>query len=191
MDLLSDVVNKVFKEIPPVILFNEEDANIIISHKEVLLSITDKLVKDFYDVLFAHPATAAVFREGERPIREGTLRDWWIRTVSGPFNEEYWKWQAYVGVVHFRRNISNSMMMGMWAWIVGQVTYLLMGKMPNEELARLQWALLRLAVTNASLTVAGYEGLMEKGFAEEAGADTQLIRTIVALKAQEMQRPRV
>ncbi|MFP3177723.1 MAG: protoglobin domain-containing protein [Thermocladium sp.] len=191
MDLLSDVVNNVFKEIPPVTLFNEEDAKIIISHKEALLSITDKLVKDFYDVLFAHPATAAVFREGERPIREGTLRDWWIRTVSGPFNEEYWRWQAYVGVVHFRRNISNSMMMGMWAWIAGQVTYLLMGKMPNEELARLQWALLRLAVTNASLTVAGYEGLMERGFAEEAGADTQLIRTIVALKAQEMQRPRV
>ncbi|MGC8597317.1 MAG: protoglobin domain-containing protein [Thermocladium sp.] len=191
MDLLSDVVNKVFKEIPPVILFNEEDANIIIRHKEALLSITDKLVKDFYDMLFAHPATAAVFREGERAIREKSLRDWWIRTVSGPFNEEYWRWQAFVGVVHFRRNISNSMMMGMWAWIVGQVTYLLMGKIPNEELARLQGALLRLAVINASLTVAGYEGLMEKGFAEEAGVDTQLIRTIVTLKAQEMQRPRV
>lgn len=191
MDLLSDVVNKVFKEIPPIILFNEEDANIIVRHKETLLSITDKLVKDFYDVLFAHPATAAVFREGERAIREKDMRDWWIRTVNGPFNEEYWRWQAFVGIVHFRRNISNSMMMGMWAWIVGQVTYLLMGKIHNEELARLQWALLKLAVTNASLTVAGYEGLMEKGFAEETGVDTQLIRTIVMLKAQEMQRPRV
>ena len=191
MDLLSDVTNNVFKEIPPVILFNEEDANIIIRHKEALLSITDKLVKDFYDILFAHPATAAVFREGERAIREKDMRDWWIRTVSGPFNEEYWRWQAFVGIVHFRRNISNSMMMGMWAWIVGQVTYLLMGKIPNEELARLHGALLRLAVTNASLTVAGYEGLMERGFAEEAGVDTQLIRTIVTLKAQEMQRPRV
>jgi len=33
---------------------------------------------------------------------------------------------------------------------------------------------------------------MEKGFAEEAGVDTQLIRTMVAMKMQkEIQRPRV
>lgn len=42
----------------------------------------DQVVQGFYDTLFAHPPTRAIFREGERPAREKTLRDWYLRTVE-------------------------------------------------------------------------------------------------------------
>jgi hypothetical protein len=31
------------------------------------------------------------------------LRDWWKRTIEGPVDEDYWAWQAYVGLIHVKR----------------------------------------------------------------------------------------
>ena len=188
-DFLGSVVKMVFNDIPPSIRFGEEDAKVILKYSRELEGITDELVKGFYDLLFSHPATAAVFKEGERPAREETLRNWWLRTVRGPFDEQYWKWQAYVGVVHFRRGITNSMMMAMYAWVVGRTAELLSGRLPPQAVSEVSQSLLKLAVTGAALTVAGYEGLMEEGFAEEVGADPQLVRNIVAMKADQLKRP--
>lgn len=188
-DFLGRVVKTVLDEIPPSIRFGEGDAQVIMKYSRDLEGITDEVVRGFYDLLFSHPATAAVFREGERPAREETLRDWWLRTVRGPFDEQYWRWQAFVGVVHFRRGITNSMMMAMYAWLVGRVAELLSGKLPPQAVSEVSQALLKLAVTGAALTVAGYESLMEEGFAEEVGADPQLVRNIVSIKANQLRRP--
>jgi len=188
-DFLGRVVKTVLDEIPPSIRFGERDAQVIMKYSRDLEGITDEVVRGFYDLLFSHPATAAVFREGERPAREETLRDWWLRTVRGPFDEQYWRWQAFVGVVHFRRGITNSMMMAMYAWLVGRVAELLSGKLPPQAVSEVSQALLKLAVTGAALTVAGYESLMEEGFAEEVGVDPLLVRNIVSIKANQLRRP--
>ncbi|WP_188596348.1 protoglobin domain-containing protein [Thermocladium modestius] len=189
LDLLNRAVRTVFDEIPPPIRFGEEDAQAIRKYSRELEAITDELVRGFYDLLYSHPATAAVFKEGERAEREATLRDWWLRTVRGPFDEGYWRWQAFVGVVHFRRGVTNSMMMAMYAWLVGRVGELLSGRLPPQAVSEVSQALLKLAVTGAALTVAGYEALMEEGFAEEAGADPRLVRNIVAMRADQLRRP--
>lgn len=83
LDLLNRAVRTVFDEIPPPIRFGEEDAQAIRKYSRELEAITDELVRGFYDLLYSHPATAAVFKEGERAEREATLRDWWLRTVRG------------------------------------------------------------------------------------------------------------
>ncbi|WP_054854406.1 protoglobin domain-containing protein [Vulcanisaeta distributa] len=95
--LLSRIVNTTINQIPPQAKFSDSDISVIMKYRPLLESMTEDIVKGFYDTLFSHsPPTATVFQPGERPLREKTLRDWWIRTLSGPFNEDYWLWQAYV-----------------------------------------------------------------------------------------------
>ncbi len=82
-------------------------------HAPLMEGWTEEPVQGFYDTLFAHAATWVVFREGERKEREKTLRDWYLRTLRGPFNGVYFAWQALVGLVHVRRGVTNAMMASM------------------------------------------------------------------------------
>ena len=44
----------------------------------------DEVAQFFYDTLFAHARTAAVFHDGERPAREKTLKAWYLRFSPQP-----------------------------------------------------------------------------------------------------------
>ena len=48
----------------------------------------DSVVQFFYDTIFAHARTAAVFHDGERPAREKTLQDWYLALFSFLFSAE-------------------------------------------------------------------------------------------------------
>ncbi len=175
------MVDKVFREMPPESRFTDADAEVIKKYSRELLSIGDKIVKVFYDTLFAHEPTASVFKPGERPAREKTLADWWIRTINGPFDRSYWEWQAYVGVIHFRRDVTNSMMIAMWAVILNLVQYELSKVLSKEELAMLMSSLHKLAATCVSLTVEGYVESYTTAIKEAIGADDDLMRNVIAL----------
>jgi hypothetical protein len=106
------VVTKALEELPMSVRFQPQDHAIIEAHKDELLALTDTVVKNFYDDLFATPGTRQVFREGERAAREKTLADWYRRTIEGPIDENYWAWHAYIGLLHVKRRVTNVMMIG-------------------------------------------------------------------------------
>ncbi|WP_243028900.1 protoglobin domain-containing protein, partial [Thermus albus] len=120
-----------WSQLPPQARFRPlEDAKTFARNKEVLKGFVEEVVQGFYDTLFSHPATRAIFREGERPQREKTLRDWYLRTVEGPFNGQYFAWQTLVGLVHVRRGVTNAMMAAMWNWVVENVSRLAQERLP-------------------------------------------------------------
>ena len=74
-------------QMPPESRFREADARLIARYRDPLLALEGEVVKRFYDSLYAHPATSAVFVDGERPAREKTLIVWWRRTLEGPLDD--------------------------------------------------------------------------------------------------------
>lgn len=146
----------IFDQLPPETRFRFEDGKVIGRNRDFLLSLTEGLVKGFYDTLFAHPATRSVFREGERPIREEALRQWWKRTVEGPFNAQYFAWQTLVGLVHMRRRVTNAMMAAMWGFVARYVAEEAKRSLPPEEALALERAFGRLASTVTALIGEGY-----------------------------------
>ncbi len=117
MKSADELLKEIMSEIPDSVLLQEQDKAIIISHKDKLLSWKDEVVKQFYDTLFSKEATRAIFREGERPEREKTLAAWWERTVSGPFDDDYYKWMIFVGFLHVARRVTNPMMLAMTSFV--------------------------------------------------------------------------
>jgi len=86
-----NTTSQIIAQIPPPARFTDQDAEVLLKYKDVLLGFEKGLVKGFYDTLYAHEATRAIFKDGEREAREKTLIDWYRRTLNGPFDDAYWE----------------------------------------------------------------------------------------------------
>ena len=159
--------------------FRPEDHQVLLKHKDRLLSLSDTLVRVFYDALFATPSTRKVFHEGERPEREKTLRDWWKRTIEGPVDEDYWAWQAYVGLIHVKRVVTNPMMMGQ-AFMIED---LVRTHLDDPEVAG---AIRRLMATVAAIIAYGYEKAQLLSIEETTGISQELIKTNVRVGVEKL-----
>jgi hypothetical protein len=177
------IAQEIWGQLPPTARFRPlEDAKVLARHAPLMETWTEELVKGFYDTLFGHPPTRAVFREGERPAREKTLRDWYLRTLRGPFNGQYFAWQALVGLVHVRRGVTNAMMASMWNWFTEQVAQRARQALPEEEARALEDAWRRLAFTVMALIAEEYLGAYLEALALSEGEEPAAF----ARKAQEM-----
>ncbi|WP_038045256.1 protoglobin domain-containing protein [Thermus caliditerrae] len=182
-DYYRRLAQRTLEEMPPEDRFSEEDAALVLRHRELLLGLEERLVQLFYDSLYSHPATRAVFRERERPERERTLREWWRRTLSGPFDQDYWAWQAYVGLAHVRRGVTNPMMLGHAALVARAV-----GEAVREvEGGALTGAVSRLMATVSALIANGYHEVYLEAASQITGQSRSLLeRSVeVALSALE------
>jgi len=178
-ETLKEIARQAMEEIALEARFRPEDHQVLLKHKDRLLALTDDLVKTFYDSLFATPSTRKVFHEGERPAREKTLRDWWRKTVEGPVDEEYWAWQAYVGLLHVKRVVTNPMMMGQ-AFMIED---LVRTHLDDPEVAG---AIRRLMATVAAIIAYGYEKAQLLSIEETTGISQELIKTNVRVGVEKL-----
>jgi hypothetical protein len=153
---LVELTETILHQLPPSSRFGEEDAALVLSHQALLLALEDDLVQGFYDTLYAHAPLRAVMPADDRLAREATLRQWWQRTVTGPFDERYWTWQVLVGLVHVKRGVKNPMMMGMWGFLLTWLRGRLAASLGESEATRLMGGFERLAVTVQALTSESY-----------------------------------
>lgn len=162
MTSLASIRQAVMKQIPPAARFTNEDAEIITSHQTFLLSLEDHLVAGFYNMLYQHDQTRAIFRDGERYDREMTLRIWWRRVATGPFNDEFWDWMTFVGLVHVVRRVKNPMMLTAWGFIHNEIMKQAKIQLPAEEALTLSESFHRLGQTFSSFVADGYlVGIMD------------------------------
>ena len=158
MDTMHDVAQAAIAQIPPACRFTEDHSRLIHSYKELLLSLEPAVIQGFYDTIYDHPATSAVFVEGERPAREMTLAHWWRRTVNGPINDQYWAWMAMVGLVHIARKVGNPMMLSMSSYVTALVAARVGAvEMNRADAEHLVEAFRRLASTVGSIITFGYD----------------------------------
>jgi hypothetical protein len=155
---IFDLTQKITADIPEGQRFSDADAQLLFRFRPQLLAMEDELVQGFYDTIQANPQMANLIGHGARADRETTLRRWWQRTLSGPFDAKYWAWQSLVGVVHIKVGVKNPMMMGMWTWVVSwlrtKITPEFVGSkaLADEILAAVE----RLALTAQAITAESY-----------------------------------
>lgn len=180
MSSLVVITRAILEQMPPIVRFRPDDAQLIMAHQQLLLGLEGKLVVGFYDTLFAHAPTKAIFKDGERPAREQTLRDWWRRTLSGPFDGNYWTWQALVGLIHVKRKVKNPMMIAMWGWLLQTLRQELGGQLPAGTLEPLLDSFTRLAATVQALTAESYLEHYIKALCEATGFEPELLDRLVS-----------
>ena len=183
---LQTIMSEIIQQMPPSTRFRQEDVAVIHKHQAVLLGLEDALVAGFYDTLFTHPPTTAIFAEGERPAREQTLRDWWQRTVNGKFDRDYWVWQTLVGLIHVKRKVKNPMMIAMWGWTLTTVRDGVQDVLNETERAELMASLERLAATCQSLTAESYLEHYLTALRDATGFNSKLLDQMVSNGIEDM-----
>ncbi len=106
-------LEKVLRDLMVLTGFSKDDALVLRETADVTLGWKDEFAQAFYDLLFSYPPTAKVFRKGERPIREASLKGWYEDVVRGNFAESFWRQQWAVGLIHIARQVTNPYMLGM------------------------------------------------------------------------------
>jgi hypothetical protein len=158
METMLDVAQAALAQMPPQSRLRDSDAQVIARYRETLLTLEPEIVQRFYDTLYSHPATAAIFVEGERPAREGTLIGWWRRTLNGPLDERYFAWMAEVGLVHVNRRVTNAMMVAMAGYVLAFATEKVAQlNLPRGEADALVEAFARLTSTVSAVIGYGYD----------------------------------
>lgn len=153
---LAELTESILRQLPPSARFDDADADLVLRYRDLLLVLEDDLVRGFYDTIYAHEPMRVVMGEDDRTMREVTLRQWWQRTVTGPFDDYYWTWQVLVGLVHVKRGVKNPMMIGMWGFIGIWLTQQLATALEEDEAKRVFESFQRLSFTVQALTCKSY-----------------------------------
>jgi hypothetical protein len=184
---LNQMVDSILATIVPAALPRPEDHETLARNRAWLLGMENELVALFYDTLYAYPVTATVFVDGERPDREQTLRGWWQRTVGAPIDMEYFRWMAFVGIVHIKRGVTNPMMLSMLQVVSEHVVVVARIALGEAEAVKLQQAFARISTTVGSIIseayTIGYLGALE----DLAGLDPKLTARMLAMEVKRIE----
>lgn len=184
---LTELARQIVADCVPAALVTDTDRAVIAANADWLLSLEDLLTTAFYDTLYAHPNTAAVFVPGERPDREQTLRIWWRRTVTSGLGDDYLEWMALVGLAHIRRKVKNPMMISMFQVVTTMVTELAIDDLGPDTGRQIGTALGHLQATVSALIsetfTKGYIGALQ----DLAGLNPALTERMLTIEISDME----
>ncbi len=166
--------------------YSEEDPQILRRYTAVTAVWQEEVTQVFYDTLYGHRATAAVFRGGERPSREQTLRNWYQTVTEGNIDDQFWQWQWFVGLVHIPRGISNPFMMGMMSRVQQLFWQKCRENMSLDEAEMVYGAFKRVTDVIAGLIAEGYFQSYVHAMERMSGQSRTLIDRMVHMEVEEM-----
>ena len=166
--------------------FNKQDGALLHQYSDVLLGLQNTLVEGFYDTLYQHPKTMEILKKSDRFKREAILGIWWQKTITSNFDERYWEWQVYVGLVHIKYKVTNPMMISMWGWMLTALRAELKQKLPPQDTDSLMSSFSRLATTIQALTAESYFDHYVEAIESATGFKGGLIDRMVSLQINEM-----
>lgn len=136
--------------------------------------------------MFAYEPTSAVFREGERPAREKTLRDWYLETARGSITPEWWRRQWVVGLVHIPRKVTNPFMLAMMSRLQQFFLHKCLEEMPAAEAEKVYGAFKRVTDIVAGLIAEGYFANYIAAMERSAGFKKALITRMMDVEINKM-----
>jgi len=166
--------------------YSDKDPEILASHRETAHQWTETIVQVFYDTLFTYEPTAKVFSEGERPAREQMLRDWYEGLTSGNIDQNWWRHQWFVGLVHIKRGVSNLFLIGMMSRIQQLFLSKCLETLPPDEAKELFGAFKRITDVVTGLIADGYFENYFIALERTVGFKTALIQRMLDMEVKKM-----
>ena len=176
---LSDITKEIFKSIPDVIIPNSQDIAIIHKHKALLASYETALVNGFYDTVYGDNNMRNYLTLAERKDREQTLKQWYQITIAGNFDQHYWNWQVFVGMVHVKHNIPNVAMLSMWGWMMNFFQENLLQDLKTSEAIKLLTVMQKIQAVVSSLTVESFIITTKEAIHLASGLNDNIQRRLV------------
>lgn len=179
---LRQITENILSAMPKQTLLTDEDIQILKRNKNFLFSLAGTIVTDFYVVLYGNDKTKAVFKPGEREIREQSLAAWIEKTIDGNFDLAYWSWQAFVGILHVKRKVTNNMMIAMMGRVSDIIFTQAILQLPKDEAIALKTAWIKFSTTTLSLIAEAYHIFYMKAVSNVTGMNQNLLNNAVQVE---------
>lgn len=179
-------MEQVLKDLIQLTGYTDKDRQILQATAEITQAWTEEVTQHFYDTLYGYDATKAVFREGERPFREDTLRHWYRQVTSGQIDQSFWQHQWFVGLVHIPRGITNPFMLGMTSRMQQLFRAKCFQALEPAKAEVLYKAFKRVTDVIAGLIAEGYFQSYVNAMERMSGQSRILIDRMVNLEVEEM-----
>ena len=166
--------------------WQEADAHQLAQYADLTSAWAETIVQDFYDTLFGYEPTARIFRPDERPAREKTLRSWYLHVLRGQVNDDFWRQQWRVGLVHIPRGVTNDFMLGMMSRIQQRFLEKVYAHLPPEEAQPLFLAFKRTTDVIAGLIAEGYRQGYIAAMQDLLGFQPQLMERMLHLHTRDL-----
>ncbi len=160
----------------------EEDYRILQEHAPQTQAWMDEIFQDFYKAIFAYPATANFFPEGEHKSHERYLHKWYTQTTSGDYSTNFWQNQWVVGLVHIRKHVSNPYMFGTMSRLQQMFLKKCLAQMPPADAERLYGAFKRVTDVVAGLVAEAFFINYVDALADVAGFRKNLVEQMMNLE---------
>jgi hypothetical protein len=180
--MLREITKEILDQLPKETKLGEEDIAVIRKHKEFILNHADGIIIDFYDTLFGNTETKAIFYEGERSIREKSLKVWFEKTVNGKFDLDYWAWQTFVGILHVKRKVKNNMMIAMMGRVSDLISTTAISKLETTDAIALKNAWSKFSSTVLALIGESYHIFYMKAVSNTTGLQHKLLENSVKVE---------
>jgi len=177
--MLSKITKTILSQIPENVKLNNTDIVLLQKHKGFIVGLNEKIATRFYDILFANEVTKAIFKEGERPIREASLKRWIVKTFDSEFDDKYWEWQTFVGILHIKRAVKNNMMVTMIGAVTEIIIEEVINALPKDEAILILKAWIKLSGIITSLVVEGYRLFYMVAIENVTGLTAVLLENVV------------
>jgi len=180
--MLTKITRDILSQIPENIRLTDEDFAVLKASKGFVVERLDIITKNFYDTLFNFDKTKKVFHDGEREVREKSFKHWADETLTRDIDEDYWKWQTYVGLIHIKRGIKNDIFITMLNYISEMLVEEVVMNLPKEQAVPILKAWLKLTATVASLITEGYRLFYYKAIENVTGLNQKLLDNTVKVE---------
>lgn len=179
-------MQETLKDLKVLTRYTDEDPIILQESASQTMAWKEEITQAFYDTLYGHSSTKAVFRDGERPAREDTLRGWYDIVTAGKVDDDFWKWQWFVGLIHIPRNISNPFMMGIMSCVQQLFRAKCYETFAPDEAEKIFGAFKRVTDIIAGLIAEGYFQSYVQAMERMSGQSRALIDRMVYMEVEEM-----
>ncbi len=177
---------QVLQNLRTLVQYRPEDAEVLKRVYPVTSAWADEFVQIFYDVLFGYEPTARIFQPNERPAREQTLREWYLRLVKGDVDESFWRGQWRVGLVHIYRRVTNDFMIAMMSCLQQEFLRKCMDTWPSAEAAEVFLAFKRTTDVVSGLIAEGYMRGYQQAMKELLGFRIGLLERLIDMESKSL-----
>lgn len=122
----------------------------------------ETIATTFYDLQFSKPETAAVFKKGERPMREMTMSNWYLDLFKIDDDEFFWKMQVRIAFFHVKRKVYNEFMISGGTLLQGLFLTNAVKTFGEEKGVALSMAFNRILDTVIAITAALYDKIIRE-----------------------------
>ena len=179
--------NQVLAQLLHLTGVTEEDFATLKRTSHITQQWVDDFTQAFYDILFSYKPTAAVFKEGERPAREASLKEWYLLVTSGNVaNRQFWNHQWYVGIIHIPRKVTNPFMFGMMSRVQQLFLHRCLQECELGEAETTFLAFKRVTDVIAALIAESYHVNYMSAVEHVAGLRPALVEQMMSLEVENM-----